>query len=116
MAESKRYIELLEEMKKLHRDKNDGYAGVEASDPWVNFRYSELFGVDPFLGCLVRMSDKFIRVANLSRDENCDKVGEGIKDTLFDLSAYALIAICLYEEMEYNKQNTIEREQSKRKT
>ena len=105
MAESKRYMELLEEMKALHKAKNDGYAGIEAKDPWINFRYSELFGVDVFKGCLVRLSDKFIRVSNLSKDENCDKVGEGIKDTLFDLSAYALIAICLYEEMEHDRKN-----------
>jgi hypothetical protein len=100
MAESKRYIELLEEMKDLHRRKNDGYAGIEAEDPWVNFRMSEKFGVSAFMGCLVRLSDKYIRVTNLAKDENCDRVGENIKDTLFDLSAYALIAICLYEEME----------------
>lgn len=95
-----RYIQLLEEMKGLHIRKNAGYAGVDNPDAWANFRMSESFGVSAFHGCLVRMSDKYIRVTNLVRNPNNEQVGESIKDTLFDLAAYALIAICLLEEKE----------------
>ena len=98
MSKSPRYLELLGEAAVLHEQKNDGYAGVDAVDPWVNFREAETFGVSAFKGCLIRMSDKYIRVANLLKNPDNDKVGESITDTLFDLSAYALIAICLYEE------------------
>lgn len=96
---STHYLALLEEMKDLHIRKNAGYAGHNP-DPWANFRMSEMFDVDPFKGCLVRMSDKYIRVANLVKDSSLDQVGENVKDTLFDLAAYALISICLLEEME----------------
>lgn len=98
MAGSPRYLELLREAKDLHIAKNAGYAGADNPDPWANFRMSEAFGVSPVRGCLVRMSDKYVRVANLLKDPTNDRVGESIRDTLKDLAAYALIAICLLEE------------------
>lgn len=94
---SKRYMELLDQMKDLHVRKNAGYAG-DSLDPWANFRMCETFGVSAFYGCLVRLSDKYIRVTNLVKNPINEQVGENIKDTLFDLAAYALIAICLLEE------------------
>lgn len=94
----KRYIQLLEQMKELHAKKNAGYAGIDNPDAWANFRMSESFGVSAFLGCLVRLSDKYIRITNLVKNPDNEQVGETIKDTLFDLASYALIAICLLEE------------------
>lgn len=96
----KRYLQLLEDMKALHIKKNAGYAGADNPDAWANFRMSEAFGVSPFKGCLVRLSDKYIRVTNLVKNPDNEQVGESIKDTLFDLAAYALIAVCLLEEEE----------------
>lgn len=93
-----RFIELLDEMRDTHIRKSAGYSGMDNPDTWANFRQSEGFGVSPFLGCLVRMSDKFIRVQNLVKNAKNDKVGESLKDTLIDLASYALIAICLLEE------------------
>lgn len=95
---SQEYIKLLDQMKILHEKKNAGYAGKDNPDPWANFRMAEQFGVSAFQGCLVRMSDKYIRVTNLVKDPSNDMVGEIIDDTLFDLAAYALIAICLRRE------------------
>jgi len=97
---SQRYLQLLDEMKTLHVRKNAGYAGEDNKDAWANFRMSENFGVSAFLGCLVRLSDKYIRVTNLVHNPKNEQVGENVKDTLFDLAAYALIAICLLEEQE----------------
>lgn len=96
---SKRYIELLNEMKDLHIRKNAGYAG-DSLDRWANFRVSESFGVPAFLGVMVRMSDKWIRITNLVNNPNNEKVGESIKDTLMDLASYALIAIAIMEEQD----------------
>lgn len=100
---SQRYLQLLKDMEQLHIKKNSGYAGKDNPDPWANFRLSEGFGVSAERGCLVRMSDKFIRVQNLMKDPTNDQVGENIKDTLFDLASYALITICLIEELEKQK-------------
>lgn len=98
MEKKSRFLVLLDEMRQLHDAKNAGYAGQDSPDPFKNFKYSTLFGVAPFTGCLIRMSDKFIRIANLTRDASNDKVGESIRDTLMDMAVYCLIAICLYEE------------------
>lgn len=90
------YLKLLDEMREMHIAKSAGYG--KADDPWANFRLSRHFGVSPFIGCLIRMGDKFTRVQNLSTNPSLDKVGERITDTLLDLASYALIAICLWRE------------------
>lgn len=89
---------LKETATELHIGKNAGYAGLDQPDPWANFRMAQAFGITPFDGVLVRMSDKYIRTVNLRRDPSNERIGESLVDTLFDLSAYALIAICLMEE------------------
>jgi hypothetical protein len=90
-------------MKDIHARKNAGYAG-DCDDAWANFRYSELFGIPAFKGCLVRLSDKFIRIANLTQNPKNEQVGEAITDTLLDLANYAIIAICLYEELQQKEE------------
>ena len=96
---SEEYLALLDEMKNMHKTKNAGYSGI-GDDSWANFRNAELFGVSPFNGCMVRMSDKYTRIANLVQNPKLDEVGESITDTLLDLASYALIGICLYREEE----------------
>ena len=91
------YLQLLDEMRELHIKKNAGYSG-DSTDRWANFRLAEAFGVSTFLGVMVRMSDKWIRITNLIKNPSFDQVGESIDDTLFDLAAYALIAICIRRE------------------
>lgn len=95
---SRDFLALLDQMKDVHTRKNAGYAGVGATDPWANFRMANLFGVDAFTGCLVRMSDKFIRIGNVLKNPDADQVSESIEDTLMDLAVYCLIAICLWRE------------------
>lgn len=99
-----KYLKLLDNMRELHIKKNAGYSG-DSTDRWANFRMSESFGVSAFLGCLMRMTDKFIRVQNLVKNPKNDMVGESIKDTLLDLASYALIAYCLFEEKEVDNEN-----------
>lgn len=100
MAPSPQFLRLLEEMEDIHRRKNAGYAGEESMDPWSNFRMAEMLDISAFKGCLIRMGDKYSRICNLAEDPNNEQVGESIHDTLIDLANYALIAICLYEEMQ----------------
>ena len=99
MSGDPQYLKLLDEMRELHLKKNAGYSG-DNPDRWVNFRMAENFGVSAFLGCLVRMSDKFNRVQNLVKNPRNEQVGEAITDTLMDLASYALISICLLQERE----------------
>jgi len=98
MTPSKQFLDLLTVMKDTHERKSAGYAGVDNPDAFANFREAERFGVSAFKGCLIRMSDKFIRLANVLKNPSADQVGETIEDTLLDLASYALIAICLWRE------------------
>lgn len=84
--------------KELHVAKNAGYAGADNPDPWANFRLSAHFGITPVEGVYVRMSDKYIRTTNLRANPSNERVGESLADTLADLAAYALIAVCLLRE------------------
>ena len=92
------YNLLFEEIISLHCRKNAGYAGIGANDPWANFRMAQWFNVTAFTGCMVRMTDKFIRVINLTKNPNADQVGEAITDTLQDFAVYCMIAMCLWQE------------------
>lgn len=98
MMRSDDYDRLFAKIVDLHTKKNAGYAGLRTADPWANFRMSEWFHVSPFVGCLIRMSDKLIRLKNLYEDPKADQVGENIQDTLYDLAIYSVIAICLLKE------------------
>jgi hypothetical protein len=93
------YAGIFDEIADLHSKKNAGYAGYKAVDPWANFRMAETFGVSAFVGCLIRMTDKFIRIKNLTANPRADQVNESLKDTFYDLAIYAMIALCLHEEM-----------------
>jgi len=99
-AGSKDFHALLNDMRQMHIDKNAGYAGADNPDPFANFRECERFSVTAFEGCMVRLSDKFIRVTSLMRDPTNERVGEKITDTLMDLASYSLIAIVLWKELE----------------
>ena len=97
MAGHPRFKELLEEIKDLHERKNTNYATEE--DPLSNLRKSESFGIPGYMGCLVRMSDKWSRIQELTKGKE-DLVGESLKDTLQDLASYSLLCIILLEEYE----------------
>lgn len=92
------YKALLDQAWELFEAKNAGYAGADNEDAFANFRMAEQFGISALDGCLVRMSDKYIRVTNLRRLPSNERVDESIRDTLRDLAAYALIAVCLLDE------------------
>ena len=95
---SKRFEELLQLQLEIHKKKNAGYSGVDAEDPWKNFREAKRFGATPFIGCMIRVSDKYTRIGNLIQNPEADQVDEKITDTLLDMANYCLIALCLWEE------------------
>jgi hypothetical protein len=95
-----RYKQLLSYAMELHAQKGADYSGTDR-DSLTNLRQAKDLGISPFVGVLVRMSDKWERIKSLVRDGRTDQpkvTDESILDTLFDLSAYALLAYILYEE------------------
>lgn len=89
-----RFHALIEEIKKLHDDKNSDYA--HDADPLSNFKRSQAFGVEPWRGVLVRMSDKYSRIEQLAGGKR--PKNESLRDTLIDMSVYALLCVLLLDE------------------
>lgn len=90
-----KFYELLLQIAELHARKNHDYA--KDGDPLSNFRRSSDFGISPFRAILVRMSDKWSRIEELSKKENQVK-NESIIDSLMDNAVYSLLAIVLLED------------------
>jgi len=90
-----KFHELLKEIAELHNKKNSDYATDE--DPLSNLKLCTQFGIPAWKGCLVRMSDKWSRITQLSQKE-ASVIEESIIDTLKDLATYSLLCVILYEE------------------
>jgi hypothetical protein len=78
------------------RAKNQDYAGDK--DPFKNFRYAEMVGVDVERAILVRMSDKLARISNCL-DKEVQVKDETVNDTLSDLINYTAILKAYRESM-----------------
>lgn len=93
------FYELLEKMADIHSVKNQDYGG---GNPLGNFLESQKFGIDPFTGILVRLSDKWSRICSLAKKKNMAGAvkDESIEDTLIDLANYAILALVVKKEME----------------
>ena len=94
--QSERFYEILDVIKKLHDAKRHDYG--DDNDIFANFRLSELAGISPWKGSVVRMGDKYARISNFIKKGDLKFKEESIKDTLMDLAIYSLITIILYEE------------------
>lgn len=68
--------------------KNQDYA--TSSDPFANFRRSEMVGVDPGRAILVRITDKLCRISNLLEAEGAVK-DESVSDSIDDAINYLAI-------------------------
>jgi len=88
-----RFYALLDELAALHSRKNHDYAS--SNEPLANLRMSEAFGIPAWKGTLVRMSDKWGRIVQLSQKA---PLNESLRDSLIDLSVYSLLCILLLEE------------------
>jgi hypothetical protein len=90
-----RFFKLAEIMQEIHRRKNSNYA--KAGKPLSNFDRAKELGIPAWKGVLIRLSDKWSRIVELSKGKT-DAVGESLSDTLIDAANYALICMILLEE------------------
>lgn len=91
---SARLHELLVEVGDLHDRKQADY-GTD-TDPFANVRASEEFGIPGWVGALVRLNDKVVRLKSFARKGVL--ANESAADSMRDIAVYALIALVLYEE------------------
>ncbi len=85
---------LLAEIDKLHGSKSEDYA--DSDDPMRNLRRCRAFGVPSWKGVLVRLSDKWARIEQLSSGKKPKH--ESMRDSLLDQAIYSLLAIVLLDE------------------
>jgi len=89
------FLGVLQEIAALHIRKSKDY-GVD-EDALANIRAGgEAIGVDPWKGCVLRISDKMQRLKAFCRRGECEF--DGVEDTLADIAAYAAIALVMYRE------------------
>jgi hypothetical protein len=90
---SKRFHSILLELGNLHDKKQCDY-GTE-KDPFHNIRASHEWGVEPWVGAMIRLTDKVRRLQSLSRSGLL--ANESASDSFRDIAVYAIIALILYE-------------------
>ena len=93
-----RFYEILEQMKELHSRKNHDYAGT--ADPLKNLRACKRLELEPFMGVMVRLQDKWSRLEEFVKSGQLMVKNESVIDTLMDSAVYSVLAIILYEEQQ----------------
>jgi hypothetical protein len=79
------------QMTEITRRKNADYTGTNP-DPFANFQKAELMDVcSTEQGFLVRMSDKFSRIASFVQKGILEVKDESVTDTLIDMSNYCAL-------------------------
>lgn len=94
----KRFKEICDKMLEVTTKKNNDYGGH--TDPFKNFARHGAFGV------LVRLDDKYARLATVIKDGRKLQVSdETIYDTLIDIANYAIILRIMLEQDELNPES-----------
>lgn len=91
---SEEFHALLKEMGDMHDRKQADYG--RSDDPFANVRASSDFGVEAWIGCMIRANDKMRRIQTAA--QGSELKNEGVEDSLLDLAVYAIIGLILYRE------------------
>ena len=96
-----RFDAILQEIRALHRRKAADY-GID--NGLGNFMEARKMGLEPWKGCLVRMSDKIARLYSFAKKGILQN--ESFRDSAIDLATYAILLVILWEdEVGHNEQN-----------
>lgn len=91
-----RFLKILDEIERLHAVKQRDYGTTE--DPFANVRASQDWGIAPWVGALIRATDKVKRLQTFNRKGTL--ANEGVEDSLLDLAVYSIISLVLFRETE----------------
>lgn len=91
---SARFHELVKEISDLHDKKQADYG--RENDPFANVRGSREWGIDDWVGAMIRLNDKVKRLQVYAQRGSL--ANEGVEDSFKDIAVYAIIALCLWEE------------------
>jgi hypothetical protein len=75
------------------KKKSSDYTGGEKSvDPFANFRATEVLGVDPVIGIMMRIMDKIQRIRSFVNDGRLKVSNESVYDAFDDIIGYTILA------------------------
>jgi hypothetical protein len=74
----------------IMKAKNTDYCGG-SGDPFANFRISEMIGIHPALGILMRMTDKMQRIRSFVTNGTLAVKTESFEDACHDLINYSIL-------------------------
>ncbi len=83
---------VIREVLEMHRRKGADYGTDD--DFFANVSASANWGIDPWVGAMMRVSDKVARLQSAAKGSTLKN--EGIEDSLLDIATYAVIAVCLF--------------------
>lgn len=86
------FEQVILEVINMHRVKGNDYG--TSSDFFANVSQSSDWGVDPWVGAMMRLNDKVVRLQQAA--QGVFLKNEGIEDSMLDIATYAIIALCLY--------------------
>lgn len=89
--DSQKFYDLLLGLAELHDKKQADYG--RDNDPFANVRRAFNLGINPSLGVILRMGDKFGRLESFALTGELQN--ESVEDSLRDIAVYALIALVL---------------------
>jgi len=95
-------MKIIDEIVALHEMKQNDYGRVEQGDPFANVRASEDFGIDGWVGSVIRANDKMRRLQKAARQGPESLKNESVEDSLMDMAVYSIIALCLFREKHGN--------------
>ena len=93
MDKIKRHKEICDRVHEIYKKKNEAYGDS----------FSKTFNEFGLISAVVRIYDKVNRIIALTRGNKNDIIDESLKDSLLDLSGYAILTI-LELEIEENAQ------------
>ena len=84
--------------------KNSDYTGGKKSnDIFANFRSSEILGVNPVLGIMMRVMDKIQRIRSFTEDGKLEVSDESVYDACEDVINYMILAKAMFVEQRKNE-------------
>lgn len=88
------FEKIVAEIQAMHERKQADYG--KKTDPFANVRASEDFGIEGWVGAVIRANDKMRRLQAAARGQNLRN--ESIEDSLLDMAVYSIIALVLFRE------------------
>lgn len=83
---------VVKEVLDMHRRKGADYGTKD--DFFANVSASANWGIEPWVGAMMRVSDKVARLQSAAKGSTLQN--EGIEDSLLDIATYSIIAVCLF--------------------